>query len=360
MGTISQNLQKLIDAKNDIAAAITEKGGTVNNGDGFEEFADDIATIPSGSLPCLEFTGTKSFTLKTSAGKVWDGIIKYSTDKENWNTWDGSSTNTISSGANNKLYLRGYGNTRISYQTAGSNNSYFVFSTTGTITCTGRIDSLLDCEKVAQGEEPEMSDHCYYNLFKNNKKITTSPELPATSLAQYCYCSMFSGCTGLTSAPSLTASTLAAYCYYSMFQGCTGLTKLPTLSATTLANHCCEYMFKDCTGLTAAYGTRNATLAQYCYAHMFDGCTNLKTPTVQLYGATLPSGCYNGMFYGCTSIVIRSAAQGYTKFLQTKIPWGSYGTAADSTSVANMFYGADIPFSGGTPPLNTLLYIILD
>lgn len=46
--SITTNLQRLVDAKSDIADAITAKGGTVNSGDGFEEFPADIATIPSG------------------------------------------------------------------------------------------------------------------------------------------------------------------------------------------------------------------------------------------------------------------------------------------------------------------------
>lgn len=46
--TIAENLQRLVDAKDDIAEAITAKGGTVASGDGLEEFAADIATIPSG------------------------------------------------------------------------------------------------------------------------------------------------------------------------------------------------------------------------------------------------------------------------------------------------------------------------
>lgn len=46
--TIAENLQRLVDAKNDIADAITTMGGTVNEGDGFEEFPADIATIPVG------------------------------------------------------------------------------------------------------------------------------------------------------------------------------------------------------------------------------------------------------------------------------------------------------------------------
>lgn len=46
--SITTNLQRLVDAKSDIANAITAKGGTVNQGDGFEEFSADIASIPSG------------------------------------------------------------------------------------------------------------------------------------------------------------------------------------------------------------------------------------------------------------------------------------------------------------------------
>ena len=46
--SIADNLQRLVIAKTDIANAITEMGGTVNTGDGFEEFPADIATIPTG------------------------------------------------------------------------------------------------------------------------------------------------------------------------------------------------------------------------------------------------------------------------------------------------------------------------
>ena len=46
--TIAENLQRLINAKSDIGDAIIAKGGTVGSNDGFEEFAADIATIPTG------------------------------------------------------------------------------------------------------------------------------------------------------------------------------------------------------------------------------------------------------------------------------------------------------------------------
>lgn len=48
MATIAQNLARLQTARISIADAITAKGGTVNNGDGFEDFPADISSIPSG------------------------------------------------------------------------------------------------------------------------------------------------------------------------------------------------------------------------------------------------------------------------------------------------------------------------
>ena len=46
--SVSDKLMRLSAAHDAIAAAITNKGGTVNAGDGFEDFAADIATIPTG------------------------------------------------------------------------------------------------------------------------------------------------------------------------------------------------------------------------------------------------------------------------------------------------------------------------
>jgi hypothetical protein len=46
--SILTEISRLQTAKSDIAAAITAKGGTVNSGDGFSDFATDIGTIPTG------------------------------------------------------------------------------------------------------------------------------------------------------------------------------------------------------------------------------------------------------------------------------------------------------------------------
>ena len=50
--SIASSLSALA-AKNDIAEAITAKGGTVGTGAGFTSFADAIATIPSGGALLL-------------------------------------------------------------------------------------------------------------------------------------------------------------------------------------------------------------------------------------------------------------------------------------------------------------------
>jgi hypothetical protein len=51
--TIAQNLARLVAARTAIANAIINKGGTVNEGDGFEEFPDDIASI----MPSIKVYG---------------------------------------------------------------------------------------------------------------------------------------------------------------------------------------------------------------------------------------------------------------------------------------------------------------
>ena len=48
MPTLEENVNRVKAAKTAIGAAITAKGGTVGANDGLEDFAADIATIPSG------------------------------------------------------------------------------------------------------------------------------------------------------------------------------------------------------------------------------------------------------------------------------------------------------------------------
>ena len=165
----------------------------------------------------LTFQSTSSFTLSVYDNtKHWDGTLYYSTDTITWNVWDGT---TILSSVNNKLYLRGTGNTRIT----GSSDNYRWVLAGSNIECIGNIENLLDYETVALGNHPTMTIYCYRYMFKDCTGLTTAPSLPATTLADYCYYAMFFNCISLTTVPSLPATTLADYCYSYMFSSCTAL-----------------------------------------------------------------------------------------------------------------------------------------
>ena len=172
----------------------------------------------------LTFQSTGSFTLNVYDNtKHWDGTLYYSTDTTNWSVWSGTSA---LSSVDNKLYLRGTGNTRI----MGTSTNYRWVLTGSNISCTGNIETLLDWETVDSGQHPTMANYCYAYMFYGCTSLTTAPALPAMTMADYCYYSMFRGCTSLTTAPELPATTLATSCYYYMFGGCTSLTTAPDVT----------------------------------------------------------------------------------------------------------------------------------
>ena len=271
----------------------------------------------------LTFSSASPFTLGiANATKNWNGAIYYSTDKERWTAWTGTSA--ISSGTDNKLYLCGLGNTVITGNVA---SPYGTFVITGTnVSCTGNIECLLDFSAVIVGVHPTMSDYAFSMLFYNCTKLTSAPSLPATTLAKSCYRSMFRGCSALTTAPSLPATTLAESCYRSMFQSCISLTTAPSLPATTLAKECYYMMFIYCRALTTAPSLPATTLAESCYYAIFMGCSVLKLSETQ-------TGDYVTAF---------------------RIP--KTGNGQDATgSLSGMFYDTGGTFTG-TPSINTTYY----
>ena len=161
---------------------------------------------------CLTFTGESSeFTLKAT-NTSWDGTLQWSTDHNTWTTLTG--TEAIQS-VGKKLYLRGKGNTKFFENRKGVR-----WQLSAKAGCSGNIQTLLDWESPPTSIP---ADSCYKTMFYGCTLLTTTPELPATTLASYCYDSMFSGCTSLTTAPELPATTLADICYSGMFYGCSKL-----------------------------------------------------------------------------------------------------------------------------------------
>ena len=101
-------------------------------------------------------------------------------------------------------------------------------------------DDLLDGGDDLSGDIllPQGPTDIFHGLFENCTALTTSPLLPATTLASGCYDSMFSGCTSLTTAPLLPATTLVDKCYKNMFNGCTSLNSVTCLATDISAEDC--------------------------------------------------------------------------------------------------------------------------
>ena len=282
---------------------------------------------------------TSDFTLKATY-KEWDGTVEYSTDKNTWNTWNGSEI----SSANKKLYLRGKNNTKFYTR----NGAQLVLSAKAG--CYGNINTLLDYENPPT---TLAKPSCYYGMFMNCTSLTSAPELPATTLASSCYWNMFMNCTSLTTAPELPATTLKYSCYQGMFAGCTSLTTAPELPATTLAGYCYQGMFSGCTSLTTAPELPATTLWDNCYNHMFSRCKSLTTAP-ELPATTLAMSCYQSMFDDCTGLKISATQTGeYTT--AWRIP-SAGEIAAEATS-----WNLDmLKNTGGTfkenPSINTTYY----
>ncbi len=276
----------------DFTAGGTEYEATVSDAD-----TTATAKAPPVSDAYLTFSSTNAFKISPSAVS-WNGGLFYSTDTTNWHAFTQLGANATDNGSGEyRLYFRGTNNACIT----GGNLAYWTIDTTGSVACSGNIETLLDYTKVDAGEHPEMIANCFANLFKDCTALSSAPELPATNLVNNCYVGMFRNCTGLTNAPVLPATTLAGGCYQEMFRDCTSLAQAPALPALALPSSCYRGMFTNCTALATAPALPATTLGAACYQYMFAGCTSL-TNAPALQAMTLVPGCYHSMFVGCPGL----------------------------------------------------------
>ena len=198
---------------------------------------------------------------------------KYSTDGINYSNYTLFEKITLNN-YNDKVYFVG------THDSAGVGNN-IIFVTSGKVSVSGNINSLLNYNFKNITDLTEYGDHTFYRLFASNATANlslidvTELKLPATTLARSCYNSMFYNCTSLLKAPELPATNLADSCYDTMFTKCTSLKEAPKLPATNLADGCYFSMFNGCTSLKEAPELPAVNLVDWCYRYMFYGCTNL-------------------------------------------------------------------------------------
>ena len=228
----------------------------------YEEYINGEAVLPNVSYtedtlkvyynPYVPHDYTQDYftMLVTVGGDVtWTGtennVLYYS--KDNGTTWSEPSVNiTLSVNEGDKVLWKGE-TSPIVEEGIGVFNG----STDVRYTVEGNVMSLLFGDDFKGQTSLEDKSYAFYNLFYNNKNITSAENLslPSTTLADSCYNGMFDGCTSLVTTPELPATTLAGYCYSGMFTRCTSLVTAPVLPATTLADSCYYFMFDGCTEL---------------------------------------------------------------------------------------------------------------
>ena len=183
----------------------------------------------------------QKFKMTTSGNYTISGL-QYSVKNGKWQDVVANTEITFG-GENGDLRLRGTN----PYGTANHWGDYstITFTKDAPVACTGDIRTLLDWRNY-NTVETQNARFCY--LFYNCRVLTSTPVLPATTLAESCYSGMFQGCTSLTSAPELPATTLADYCYKNMFYGCVKLSSVTMLAPSdqiTSASDCCKDWLKE-------------------------------------------------------------------------------------------------------------------
>ena len=305
---ISENLQRILTDKQNIANAINAKGVSCTVSESLDTYADKIAQIQSGGgsgLPEIHDADPLTFVqvrpdYTGSIALVNDDTtapnaktFEYNKNDIGWQTYNVGDEITMKYA--DKVQFRSNDTLPIC-----NANYYRKFITNGVFNCGGDLRSLYPGDIIN-------ANYCFRRLFENTK-ILNVPKLPYTQLKNYCYSYMFSGCNLLISLPEnlLPATTIAEYCYNSMFYNCQSLTTLPEnlLPATTLASNCYSYMFSKCSSLNTLPENLlpATTLKSYCYSSMFNNCSSL-TKSPKLPATTLASSsCYNQMFYYCKKL----------------------------------------------------------
>ena len=253
--------------------------------------------IPNPLCFTAEESGATIMTVITLNNQSYNNRnLEYSFDKTNWEEFIIGITSITLDSVGDKVYFRGdnpdgfnsYNHGIVSFRTNDKK-----------IAASGNVMSLVDptCKSKTIPE-----DYCFIQLFEGTS-ITSSPELPATTLKYGCYSNMFAFCKNITVVPELPAKTLAHSCYSGMFEGCSSLTVTPKLPATTLATQCYAYMFSNCDNLIDAPELPATVLSETCYLGMFSRCDNLKNAP-KLPVLTLAKCCYKEMFDGCVSLTM--------------------------------------------------------
>ena len=272
-----------------------------------------VYTNTPPTYPYVTFSSPNTFTIaQAGSKKTWDGTLEYSTDKQNWSTWNGTTTlNSSSTGDTKYLYMRGTDN---SYITGNTSSRYW--SITGSnVTISGDIENLLDYQDVENGVHPTTGDYTFTYLFYSNSSIVDCSNLVLScpTIKKWAYASMFYYCQNLVYGPSTISATgtVASNGCYQMFWCCTNMILGPSeLAATTLDYYAYQQMFQLCSSLISPPIISATYAADTSMSAMFDNCSSLEDLPKLYLSTFVGSYCCRNMFSACSKIKISTTQTG--------------------------------------------------
>ena len=266
--SIADKLTLLINTKQDIKSAISEKGVEVTGG--MTTYADAIRRIETGggggSISSIDIPVGLKFgnstirelpQLNLDYGYEDGSYMFYDCDKlgriEGINSKEGShftNMNHMFSGCIDLFYIPQLDTSKV------TDMSYMFYD------C--QLLTVLESLQLDTSSATDMS--CMYMVCTN---INTIPLLNTSNVKNMTR--MFEQCSSLTTIPQLDTSNVKIM--GGMFQNCPSLTNIPLLNTSNVENM--SNMFSGCTSLTTIpqLDTSNVKVMDY----MFFGCTKLKS-----------------------------------------------------------------------------------
>lgn len=305
MGTTADKLNKVLDSKAKIKAAIEAKG-VENVGDVLADYPDKIASIQSGS----RWTGHADVEGLKAIGWTEEDIAYYQEYGVNWNEEDDEyhkvpqdnidlygvlTISNINKYKNRIVYLP-----KISLGTGTNMTSKFsgCFSMVAI--------PLLDTSRVTN--MTSMFQYCY--------SLVTIPLLDTSKVIYMS--NMFSNCYSLVTIPLLNTNKVTDM--NSMFDSCHSLVTIPLLDTTNVTNMTGMFMYCHSLVTISLLDTNKCTdtsyMFQYCYSlksikilnisfevsyasYMFDSCYTLSTVDIQ----SAQSEAIYDIFSSCVSLI---------------------------------------------------------
>ena len=262
--SIADKLTLLINTKQDIKSAISEKGVEVTGG--MTTYADAIRRIETGggggSISSIDIPVGLKFAYSTIR-ELPQLNLDYGYEDGSYMFYNCDDLGRIE-GINSK---------EGSYLT----NTSYMF---------GNCFSLQSVPLLNTSSVTNMD-----SMFNFCKSLTTIPLLNTSSVTNMA--NMFSSCESLTTIPLLNTSSVTNM--VNMFYYCKSLTTIPQLDTSNVTD--ISYMFSDCFSLTTIpqLDTSNVTNISY----MFGGCR--KISTIPLLN-TSSVNKMKGLFSGCRSL----------------------------------------------------------